>query len=184
MALLYGVLMMNIKNILLKVLYKNNFLKYAQKAGVNFPEGTDGIKLCSNKFGSEPWLVFIGKHVELSGNVTFITHDGSTWVFRNQDKYKKVIRFGAIRIKENCFIGMNATILPNVTIGPDAIVGAGSIVTKDVPPGAIVAGNPARIIGRVDDFAEKCLRETPEYDIDNLKKNKKGEVLRAYGYTK
>jgi acetyltransferase-like isoleucine patch superfamily enzyme len=48
-------------------------------------------------------------------------------------------------VKKGASIGSGATILCNVTIGEGAIVGAGSVVTRDVPPGAIVAGNPARV---------------------------------------
>lgn len=48
-------------------------------------------------------------------------------------------------------IGSNATILCGLTIGAGALVGAGSVVTKDIPPGAIVAGNPARVVGRAKD---------------------------------
>lgn len=63
------------------------------------------------------------------------------------------------RIGENCFIGGNSLILPGVTIGDSCIVGAGSVVTRSVPPGSVVAGNPARVLrsglrllsyGRVD----------------------------------
>ena len=50
-------------------------------------------------------------------------------------------------LRRGCSIGAGATILPGVTVGQDAMVGAGAVVTKDVPPGATVAGNPARIIG-------------------------------------
>lgn len=171
---------MRIKNWILRHFYRNNFIQYAKNIGVNFPDGGTGIKLLSCNFGSEPWLVFIGNHVELSGNVTFITHDGSTWVFRNKDRYKSVIRYGAIHIKENCFIGQNALILPNITIGPNAIVGAGSVVTKDVMPGTVVAGNPAHVICTVEEFAEKCLKETPYYDKEEYRKDKKKEIFRAY----
>ncbi len=49
-------------------------------------------------------------------------------------------------VKRGASIGSNATILSKVTIGENAIVGAGSVVTKDIPPNAIVAGNPARVL--------------------------------------
>lgn len=58
-------------------------------------------------------------------------------------------------IKKNAKIGANSTILPGITIGMNALVGAGSVVTKDVPDGAVVAGNPAVVI--------KYLDEIPEY---------------------
>jgi acetyltransferase-like isoleucine patch superfamily enzyme len=50
-------------------------------------------------------------------------------------------------------IGANATLLPGVTIGRDALVGAGSVVVNDVPDGAVVVGNPARIVRRIEDLA-------------------------------
>lgn len=54
-----------------------------------------------------------------------------------------------ITIGRNVWIGANATVLPGVTIGDDAVVGAGSVVTKDVPPGAVVVGTPARVVRSV-----------------------------------
>jgi acetyltransferase-like isoleucine patch superfamily enzyme len=53
-------------------------------------------------------------------------------------------------VKKSASIGSNCTILSHVTIGENAIIGAGSVVTKDVPAGTIVAGNPANIIRRID----------------------------------
>ena len=53
-------------------------------------------------------------------------------------------------IRRGARIGVNVTLLPLITIGENALVGAGSVVTADVPPGMLVAGNPARIIGPVD----------------------------------
>lgn len=51
-----------------------------------------------------------------------------------------------VRIGHRAWIGSGAILLPGVTVGDDAIVGAGAVVTRDVPPGAVAAGNPARVI--------------------------------------
>jgi acetyltransferase-like isoleucine patch superfamily enzyme len=55
-----------------------------------------------------------------------------------------------VHIKRNVWIGVNVTILPGVTIGENAVVGAGTVVTKDVPDNAVVVGNPARVIRYLD----------------------------------
>ena len=54
-------------------------------------------------------------------------------------------------IKKRASIGSSATLLAGITVGENAIIGAGSVVTKDVPPNTIVAGNPARILRKIDD---------------------------------
>jgi len=59
-------------------------------------------------------------------------------------------------IEKRAKIGANATILPGVRVGTDALVGAGAVVTVDVPPGAVVAGNPARVI--------KYIAQIPAYN--------------------
>ena len=55
-------------------------------------------------------------------------------------------KFSGITLKKGCSIGANATILPGITIGENAMVGAGAVVTKDVPSYAVVVGNPAKVI--------------------------------------
>ena len=61
-------------------------------------------------------------------------------------------------VKKGASIGSGTTILPNVTVGENSIVGAGSVVTKDVPPNSIVAGNPARVLRSLAEPVEaKCL---------------------------
>ena len=62
------------------------------------------------------------------------------------------------RVKKGASIGSNCTILANVTIGERAIVGAGSVVTKDVPADAIVAGNPARVLRSADEVKKPKLK--------------------------
>ena len=133
-------------------------------------------------FGVEPYLVSIGRHVTISARVVFLTHDGATSVFRSQTQYSSVIRFGRITVHDNCFIGYGATILPGVSIGPNSVVAAGAVVTKDVPPNTIAGGVPARVITTIENYAEKCLAETPPYDPAAFRANKQAELLRLYPY--
>jgi len=70
-------------------------------------------------------------------------------------------KFAVTMLRRECSLGANATILPGVTVGEGAMVGAGAVVTKDVPPWAIVTGNPAHIVGFVgaEDRIEEQRRE-------------------------
>lgn len=121
-------------------------------------------------FGSEPYLVEIGDHVTISSRVSFITHDGATWVFRHRPEFRGRQRFGRIRIGNNCFIGERAIILLGVAIGDNCVVGAGSVVTRSVPANSVVAGVPARFISTYDDYvrrvAPQCASYGPEVTSD------------------
>jgi acetyltransferase-like isoleucine patch superfamily enzyme len=131
-------------------------------------------------FGSEPYLITIGRHVTISSQVTFINHDGGTWVFREQQRYRHVIKYGRIVIHDNCFIGAGTIIMPGVSIGPNAVVAAGSVVTTDVPQNTVVGGVPARKIMTIEEYAEKALSQTPPYDVSAYKSNKVVELLRIF----
>ena len=108
--------------------------------------------------------VKIGNHVKIQNNVSVYegveledyVFCGPSMVFTNikvprsefpqkgTEYYKKTL------VKKSASIGANATIICGVTIGEYAMIGAGAVVTKDVPPYALVVGNPGRIIGEVD----------------------------------
>ena len=90
----------------------------------------------------------IGSYVVLSARCMLIDTGLDKREFADQLFPKHVD--GPIVIEDGAWIGAGAIILANVTVGRKAIVGAGAIVTRDVPPLTIVAGNPAKIIGRVD----------------------------------
>jgi acetyltransferase-like isoleucine patch superfamily enzyme len=131
-------------------------------------------------FGSEPYLVSIGKHVTISSDVVFVTHDGGTWVFRENEKYRDVIKYGRITIHDNVFIGDGVVILPGVSIGPNAVVAARSVVTKSVPSDTVVGGVPARFIMTVGEYSEKSLANMPDYDREAYSRNKVSELLRIF----
>ena len=96
------------------------------------------------KCGVQLWDgISIEDDVFIGPNVTF-TNDR----FPRSKIYPE--SFARTTIQKGASIGANATILPNISIGTNAMIGAGSVVTRSVPPNAIVVGNPAKIIGYVD----------------------------------
>jgi len=130
------------------VCFRADKIAYLRYRGVRI--GNDCVILNQIRhFGTEPWLIELGDQVQILSSVTLITHDGTSRMFRKRFPEMNATfgnRFGTIRILDNCVIGYGSIILPGITIGPNSIVGAGSVVTKDVPPEVVVAGNPARII--------------------------------------
>jgi acetyltransferase-like isoleucine patch superfamily enzyme len=85
----------------------------------------------------------VGNRVFLGPNATF-TND----CFPRSKHYDHPVAMTIV--EDGASIGANATILPGITIGAGSMVGAGSVVTRDVPPGVIVAGNPARVLRAVE----------------------------------
>lgn len=91
--------------------------------------------------------VFVGPHVCFTNDKLprATNKDGS---LKTADDWEVTITL----VKKRASIGANATIICGVTIGENSIVGAGSVVTKDVPANSIVVGNPAKVIGKVKDL--------------------------------
>lgn len=118
-----------------------------------------GCRIFCRDFGSEPWLIAIGSRVTVAAGVRLLTHDGAAWLVRD-DKGRRY-RYGRIEIGSDVFIGADAIIMPGVRIGSRVIVGAGSVVTRSVPDGVVVGGNPARIIGEFDDYCAHALGDFP-----------------------
>lgn len=98
---------------------------------------------------SHCFLITIGDNCTICPNVRLIAHDAST------KKHLGYTKIGKIDIKEGSFLGDSVIVLPDVTIGPYAIVGAGSVVTRDIPPRTVAAGNPARAICSLEEYLER-----------------------------
>ncbi len=100
--------------------------------------------------------ICIGSKCVLTG-CTILAHDAALSTHGYQTYFKKTI------IGNQCFIGWQAIILAGVNIADNCIVGAGSVVTHDIPFGCVVAGNPAKVIGTVEQLIQKrktCLNKT------------------------
>lgn len=101
--------------------------------------GMDISKRARLSFGARldktnPQGTHIGDETFVANGVVILSHD-----------YARAVHSHTF-IGKRCFIGVNAIVMPGITIGDEVIVGAGAVVTKDVPSNCIVAGNPARII--------------------------------------
>ena len=166
----------NMKKIFL--LLKELFIR-ATKSGVDYAR-YKGVKVGINcriytgkSFGSEPWLISIGNNVTITSGVVLLTHDGSLWLM-NDEKGRRYM-FRRVSIGNNVFIGVNSIIMPGVKIEDNVIVAAGSIVTKSVPKGVIIAGNPAKIIGSYETYRNDVLEnyisdKDMDYTLDYQKR--------------
>lgn len=155
-----------------------NFKRISPKEGCNLIIGEDSIIHASISFdkeyshveiGDRTFIgnstivcankVHIGTDVLISGGCRIVDHNSHSifWEERCNDviDWRKGLKdwsnvtISSVYIGDKSWIGFNSIILKGVNIGTGAIVGAGSVVTKDVPPYTIVAGNPARIIREI-----------------------------------
>jgi acetyltransferase-like isoleucine patch superfamily enzyme len=114
---------------------------------------TAQISLSAKLDFTYPVGVHVGEYSYLAFESRILCHDRTRGLYLHT------------KVGKNCFIGGRSLILPGVEIGDGSVVGAGAVVTKSVPPGCVVAGNPARVlrenirVGAYGRFSEANLRE-------------------------
>lgn len=131
--------------------------QYAKWIGVKVGKG---CLINTKHFPTEAYLITLGDYVRVAPETHFFTH-GGLWPqrFRHPELYLE--QFGKIQVGDYSYIGEGCLIMPGVCIGKDCVVGAGSVVTKSVPDGMMVAGNPARIIGKTEDMVQRVAARCP-----------------------
>lgn len=144
---------------------------YLRSRGVKIGENVDIVN--SKIDFCHGFLVSIGNNVTIT-NSTILAHDGSTKKFIG---YSKV---GRVDIGDDVFIGYGSIVLPNTKIGNKVIVGAGTVVAKDVPDNVVIVGNPFRVICTFDEYVERNKKEwkrvllTIHYGMKKAKKKRVG----------
>ena len=147
-------------------------IKFARHIGVKVGEG---CFISTKEFPSEGYLIEIGDYVRIAPQTAFFAH-GGIWSLRKLYNDSKLDHFGKIKIGDYSYIGERCMIMPGVTIGKRCIVGGGSVVTKSVPDGCMVAGNPAKFIGYTEDYYHR-LKEKHDVGTGTVSAAKKKQIL-------
>ena len=118
-----------------------------------------------------PELVKLHDNIVVHGKARLVPHDMINVFLKRAVPGKDFgpdERIGCIEIMDNVYIATGCRILPNVRIGRNCVISAGSVVSQDVPENSVVAGNPARVIGRFDMFvASRLMNKEHVYDFKN-----------------
>lgn len=139
--------------------------RYLKKHEI-FKEMGENVFFQPRVIPSDPKLIKFHNNIVVTSNVTFVTHDVFHLGLNRLSDVQYPYLQSCIEVMDDVFIGCNTTILGGVRIGPRAVIGAGSVVTKDVPPNSVVVGNPAKVIGTFDEFLEKRKNEKTDVDIE------------------
>lgn len=102
-----------------------------------------------------PKLIRLGDNVHVHKTAKVVTHDMLNRYLKTRDPevdYGFGERLGCVEMKDNVYIAMNVTVMPDVRINKDCIITAGSVVSSDIPENSVASGNPAKPVGRFDMF--------------------------------
>ena len=157
---------MNMKRIL--SFYEKIFIRSAWKRAAfykkhNFFQKIGGCYIAPHIWPNETYLISMGDDVWLTGGVQLINHDASVQVIKEAKNLDWIDKIGRISFGNHVFVGNHSIIMPGVNIGNNVVIGAGSVVTKDIPSNSVAVGNPAHVVMSFDEYVEKCIDHTKEY---------------------
>jgi maltose O-acetyltransferase len=133
--------------------YVKRGLKVGERCDLQFPFGLDS---------SHCWLIEFGDDVRFAPDVSIIAHDGSTKPLVGKT------RIARVRLGNRVQVGARTIIMPGVVIGDDVLIGAGSVVSRSIPANSVAVGNPAKVIGKLDDYAARMrerIERVPQFDV-------------------
>lgn len=123
--------------------------KQARRAGVML--GEDNF-ISSHFWTSEPYLIKIGSHCQITRGSQIFTHGGGGAVRKFISGFDC---FGKVELGDYVYLGNCSLIMPGVKIGNNVLVAAGSVVTKSIPDNVVVGGNPAKILCSLEEYIER-----------------------------
>lgn len=139
-----------------KVISRKNYLEWLRNIGVRYGSNLYIVDPMSLELDfTRPWLIQLGDNVTITDHVRILTHDFSYSVVARKNIGEIYPLLGKVNIGNNVFIGSHAMIIGGTAIGDNCIIGAGSVVTKDIPSNSVVAGVPARYICSLEDYRKK-----------------------------
>jgi maltose O-acetyltransferase len=148
--------------------YMKHLCKIYKKYGVQFESQLPRF-IASDVYFDTTAKIFIGEGTTITSNCLLLTHDHAIeyGYYACEANYNKEFRIlKEIRIGKWSFIGQRTIILPGVTIGDNVIVGAGSIVTKDLKSNGVYAGAPAKFICSTSDYYKRRSEIDKEYIVN------------------
>lgn len=148
---------------------------FAKSLGVRVGKGVRFYGISRQMFGSEPWFISIGNNCYITAGVQFVNHDGGTLILRKE--HPDLEWTAPIEISDDVYLGIRTIVLPGVKIGSRCIVGAGSVVTRDIPANSVAAGVPARVICSTDDYLVRM--QAKSLQCGHLPADQKAEAIKA-----
>jgi maltose O-acetyltransferase len=164
---------------------KKRWWRSLREAGMDIGKGVN-LPFSTAIDVSHCFLISIGDNCGFGDECMILAHDAMP------NEYLDATILGRVKIHESCHIGSRTLILPGVEIGPRSIVGANSVVSKDIPPDSVAAGNPARVICSMQEYLDKLrehMQKAPQfpykkYDRKYITRDGKREMREKLDKTK